>query len=226
MKADLHIHTYYSHDGSSSPKRIIEVALARRIKCLAITDHQEIKGATEVLKIAFDKNILVIPGIEIKSKEGDILGLNIKKIIPRGLSAIETIREIKKLGGFAILPHPFSWPNPFKFRKTNLKELISLIDAVEVLNGSDFSWLNQKALKFSQKHSLPFTAGSDAHHHSFVGRVYLELKEINSVEEIFAEIKKKSVILGGKEISFLEIMKDKSLKTMKIIKNLFYARRK
>ncbi|MCX7779000.1 MAG: PHP domain-containing protein [Patescibacteria group bacterium] len=227
MKVDLHIHTYYSRDSLSRPKDIIEMALERGIQGLAITDHHEIKGAIEALKIAFDKNILIIPGLEVKSQEGDILALGITKKIPQGRPALETIRLIKKIGGLAILPHPFSWTNPFKFKKIDLTELINLIDAIEVLNAAIFRTANQKALFFSQKYSLPFTAGSDAHHPSFVGRSYLELiKEVKSEKEVFEEIKKKNTCLGGREINLLEMVKDKTFKTVKIIKSFLYARRK
>lgn len=220
MKTDVHIHTYYSRDSSSSPKKIIETALAQGIKCLAITDHQEIKGAIEVLKISFDKNILIIPGIEIKTREGDILALGVKKIIPSGFSVLETLYKIKRIGGFAILPHPFSWTNPFKFKKAELNELLKLIDAVEVLNGCIRIDDNKKALEFSQKYNLAFTAGSDAHHPFVIGKVYLELKEVFSEKDVFEEIKKRNVFLRGKEINFLEMVKDKTLKAARIIKNL------
>ena len=77
MKCDLHCHTFYSYDSTTPPPEMVEAAIKRGINCLAITDHNEIRGALEAIEYAKDKSILIIPGIEIKSKEGDILGLNI-----------------------------------------------------------------------------------------------------------------------------------------------------
>lgn len=227
IKADLHIHSFYSHDGLSSVKEIIETALKKGINCLAITDHQEIKGSLEALRFAFDKNILVIPGLEIKTKEGDLLALGIKENIPRGFSALETIKKVKRKGGFTIIPHPFSWINPFKFKRTNLEELLKLIDAIEVLNAFNFHFANKRAFKFTQKYFLPFTAGSDAHYKKFIGKTYLEIKkEIRNEKGIFEEIRNKNVVLGGEEINLWERTTGISQKIIKIIKNLFYARRK
>ncbi|GAH84876.1 unnamed protein product, partial [marine sediment metagenome] len=114
MKCDLHIHTSHSYDSNSLPKEVVRAAIAKGIDCLAVCDHGEIKGAAEVQQFASNLPLLIIPGIEIKSKEGDILGLNIKKIIPNGLSAKETVKRIKEAGGIAIIPHPFGWFCRFK----------------------------------------------------------------------------------------------------------------
>lgn len=208
MKCDLHIHTSYSYDSATPPKEIVEAAIKRRIDCLAVTDHSEIKGALEAIEYAKEKSILIIPGIEIKSKEGDILGLNIEKIIPKGLSVKETIKKIKEAGGMAIIPHPFGWFCSFR---EDLKEISKEIDGIEVLNASTFGPGNKKALAFAQKFNLPFTAGSDAHNLNLVGRAYLEVPGENlSTEEILEKIKNKDVEIGGSEASFFEKIIDHS----------------
>jgi predicted metal-dependent phosphoesterase TrpH len=185
---------------------MVKTALEKGIDCIAITDHEEVRGAEIAIRFAKDKPILVIPGIEIKSKEGDILGLDITEIIPNGLSAKETIQKIKKTGGRAFIPHPFAFPYPFK---GNLKELKNLVDGIEVLNATIFGSGNKKALAFARRHNLPMTAGSDAHSSRFVGKAYLEIAGENlSVKEIFQAIENRKVEIGGKEVSFFEKMID------------------
>ena len=198
MKCDLHVHTRYSFDSSSAPEAVIDTALKKGINCLAITDHSQVKGATVAQECALNKPIVIIPGIEIKSRAGDILGLNIKEIIPDGLSAQETVERIKKLGGMAIIPHPFGFMSSFK--KEVLIDLVSEIDGIEVLNGALFKKNNEEALCFAQKHNLAFTAGSDAHTAKSVGSVYIEIPGDNlSVKEILNAVKEKRGKLGGKE---------------------------
>jgi len=220
MKCDLHCHTSYSYDSKSLPKEMVDAAIERGIDCLAVTDHSEIKGALEAIEYARGKSILIIPGIEIKSKEGDILGLNIKEIIPNGLSAKETVKKIKEAGGLAIIPHPFGWFCGFK---GNLKNLIGDIDGIEILNASSvFGPGNKKAFAFAQRFNLPFTVGSDAHSSNLVGQAFLEIPGGNlSIKEIFNQIKNKNVKINGSEANLFEKIIEHLKRNLAKIKHKF-----
>lgn len=221
MKCDLHCHTFYSYDSSASPKEMVDAALKKGIDCLAITDHGEVRGAIEAIEYAKEKPILIIPGIEIKTKEGDILGLNIKEKIGEGFSSKEAILNIKKMGGIAIIPHPFAIFYPFK---SKIDEILELIDGIEVLNASVFGSGNKKAVELAKKYDLPFTVGSDAHFPNFVGKVWLEIEGGNlKIEEVLKKIKKREGKLGGKEASFFEKFFDHGKRNL--IKIFKYASR-
>lgn len=201
MKCDLHIHTHYSHDSNALLKDIIDSAIEKGIDCLAITDHDEVEGANEAIEYARNKPILIIPGIEVKSRDGDILGLNIRKPIPKNLSAEQTIEKIKEQGGLAIIAHPFGDWHPFE---RDLTDLIDKIDGIEIMNASVFIG-NKKAQEFVKKHDLVFTAGSDAHCPKFIGRMYLEIPGKNlSIEQVLEAIRNKNCKAGGKEFSLFE----------------------
>lgn len=209
MKADLHVHTNFSYDGLSSPKEIVEAAIKKNIDCICITDHEEIKGAVEAMKFGFDKDILVIPGIEILTTSGDLLGINVKKIIPSGLPVEQTVKEIRKQGGIAVIPHPFDKPmTGFWGGEKKLRTID--IDGIEVFNGSVIlKRSNQKALNFCQRMNLSFTAGSDAHKAGFVGRGYIEFpKDVRSVKGLIEEIINKKGEVRGRALSFWEVLKN------------------
>lgn len=201
MKCDLHVHTHYSYDSNASVKAVVDAAIEKGIDCLAITDHNEINGAFEAIEYAKAKPILIIPAIEVKSRDGDIIALNVKKEIEKGLSAEKTIEKIKERGGLAVIAHPFGDWHAFK---KDLKDFIDKIDAIEVFNASIITG-NKKALEFVKKHNIAFTAGSDAHESKFVGRAYLEIPGQNlSVEQILEAIKNKKCKAGGEELSLIE----------------------
>lgn len=225
MKCDLHIHTFYSLDSNASPKEIVNTAVKKGIDCIAITDHNEIQGALEAIEYAKGKSILIIPGIEIKSKEGDILGLNVKKKIPDKLSAEETIKKIKEAGGMVIIPHPFSLFCKFK---GNLRKLIREIDAIEVLNASVFGRGNRIALDFAQKNNLAFSVGSDSHSLNFIGKVWLEIEgKTLLLNEILKKIKKGEGKICGMEPNFFEKVIDHLKRNLvKILKHVSRKKRK
>jgi len=68
-------------------------------------------------------------------------------------------------------------------------------------------------LDFVKKNDLPFTAGSDAHSPCFVGDVYLEIPgDKLSVKDILAAIKNRKGKVRGKEVNFLEMIKDRIIR--------------
>jgi hypothetical protein len=189
-------------DSLAKIEDILKKAKEKKIDCIAITDHNEIEGALKAFEIAKDFGVLVIPGIEVKSKEGDIIGLNLKEKIEPKLSAKETIKKIKERGGFVILPHPFAFWENFK---GNLKEIIKEIDAIEIYNASVIGKGNKRAENFVKKYNLPFIAGSDAHFPGFVGKAFVEIEGENlSIEEIFEKIKNKEIKIKKEKTSLFE----------------------
>ena len=106
MKIDLHIHSIYSSDGTLEIKEILKLARKIGLDAIAITDHNEIKGALKAKKM----NIIpVIRGIEISSKEGHILAYGVDCKIPRDLSVEETIDRIRDCSGIAVAAHPYRY---------------------------------------------------------------------------------------------------------------------
>jgi predicted metal-dependent phosphoesterase TrpH len=66
VKADLHMHTYYS-DGVYSPSELIDLVKQRDIDKIAITDHDSINGIEEASEYGRSLGIEVIPGVEIST---------------------------------------------------------------------------------------------------------------------------------------------------------------
>ena len=106
-KADLHIHTTYSYDGTATVAATLEhIVRNTDLTVVAITDHDQIDGALEAEGLAPLYGIEVIPGSEISTAEGHLLALFIRRQIPAGLSLLETTHAIAAEGGLAIAPHP------------------------------------------------------------------------------------------------------------------------
>ena len=104
--ADLHIHTIYSYDGTATIPAVLQRAQQAGLDLVAITDHDQIRGAWEAEQLAPKFGLQVLPGMEITTAEGDLLALAIRKPIPPGLSLMETIWRVGAQDGFCIAPHP------------------------------------------------------------------------------------------------------------------------
>jgi phosphoribosyl 1,2-cyclic phosphate 1,2-diphosphodiesterase len=66
MFADLHCHTQLS-DGSVTVQDLIDMACKRGLKAIAVTDHDTVAGVSQAVSYGKEKDILVIPGVEIST---------------------------------------------------------------------------------------------------------------------------------------------------------------
>lgn len=79
-KADLHIHSYGDGMGSfdvtdvsNTPSAIVDTSIRKGLKIISITDHNEIMNSIFAVQYSADKELLVIPGIEISTTQGHLL---------------------------------------------------------------------------------------------------------------------------------------------------------
>lgn len=106
--ADLHIHSIYSQDATTTVRAILKHASDVGLNVIAVTDHDEIRGSIEAQQLAPKYGIEVIPGVEVSTKDGHLVALFIQTLPPSGLSMTDTLLHIGKQGGIAIAPHPFN----------------------------------------------------------------------------------------------------------------------
>jgi len=152
---DLHIHSHYSTDSLCKPVDIIQIAKAKGLNGVAITDHHTIAGGREAEQLNSDPNFLVIVGCEIYTDIGDIIGLFLTDEI-RSRQSRDVISEIHDQGGIAVLPHPYKW------HKLN-DDAVAACDLIEVYNSRTDLHLNDKAMALARRHAKPAVVGSDAH---------------------------------------------------------------
>jgi len=145
-KFDLHIHSCYSENllgtklfsppSKSLPEEIIKMAIKKGIKVIAITDHDNIVGSLRAIEISKQKlyknKIIVIPGVEVSSKDGHILAYNVYENIPKNLTTEDTVEFIKSKGGFAVAAHPFN--AKFSLKEDFIKKNIDSLFGLEIMN--------------------------------------------------------------------------------------------
>jgi len=183
LKIDLHVHSCYSNDSLITLKELIFYAQKRGLDGVAITDHNRLDSA---LKIAQKTNFLIIPGVEISSLGGHIIGLNVHENIPPNQCVDETVQNIHEAGGIAIACHPVSF-----FKRLDISRTTKF-DAVEVINSSaiPFQYSIKKSRELAHRLNLPHVAGSDAHYGPEIGLAYTLINSHAEVIDIIHAIRK------------------------------------
>lgn len=169
LKTVIHVHTHYSPDSNLSPAELVAAAAREGIDCLAVTDHDEIRGAFEVQQVG---GVRVIVGQEISTRDGHLIGLFLRERIPPGLSAERTCERIHAQGGLVLAPHPFSRLCSHSLQGAAYR-LAGWLDAVEVLNAQHpLVWDDAYAARFARRHGLAVYVGADAHLRGRIGPAY------------------------------------------------------
>jgi predicted metal-dependent phosphoesterase TrpH len=186
---ELHTHSRYSHDGRDSVPELLEAAERVGLDAIAVTDHDTVDGGLEVASLAEDYGLLGIPGIEVTSNDGHVLGLGVRTPIAAGQTFAETLSSIRDAGGIAIVPHPFQESRHGVLASIDEAELATA-DAIEVYNSRLITGrANRQAASFADRVGVPATAGSDAHVSEMVGRAVTNVDAANrTVDDILDAI--------------------------------------
>jgi predicted metal-dependent phosphoesterase TrpH/glycosyltransferase involved in cell wall biosynthesis len=205
---DLHMHTDWSHDCSIPTEDLLDHAEHIGLGAIAITDHNAIGGALEAVELARHRELVVIPGEEVKTDgHGEVIGLFLDEEIPRGMSFPDTIEAIRDQGGLVYLPHPFdrlhAIPDP-----ATLHRHLAEIDVLEVFNARLLrESFNDEALRFAQKYRLLQGAGSDAHVLQGVGTGAVRMRRFEGPEEFLLSLRSAEILRRPKSLAYLQSLK-------------------
>lgn len=169
-RADLHMHTTAS-DGVATVREVLDhVAARRHLNVIAITDHDRVDAALWAVEHQHEYDFDIIPGIEVSTTIGHVLGLWVYRPIKPGLSLDETVAAIHEQGGVAILAHPYHvhmgivMRSAWRYTRRPEVLLESKLDAIEAHNaGIVLPAANLAARALARRIGLPVTGNSDAH---------------------------------------------------------------
>jgi predicted metal-dependent phosphoesterase TrpH len=196
LRVELHCHTYWSRDCLMRPERMIRACQRRGVDVLAVTDHNEFGGALELQRLA---PFTVIPGEEVKTAEGELIGYFLRERVAPGLPAEETAWRIREQGGVINVPHPFDRLRGGRLRPEALDRLIrlGLVDMLEGLNArTTVPADNDAVFAYAHERGLPVAAGSDAHSYAEIGTACVETRPFDGPRD-FVEAVREGKLRGG-----------------------------
>lgn len=175
VKIDLHTHSYGSPDGGltvADYKRVLERGA---LDWVAITDHGTVAVALQIRTELGKLGERVIIGEEIKTIDGEIIGLYLSRTIDEGQTPAKTVAAIRAQNGLVYIPHPFETQRSGISTK-GLATIIDDVDIIEVYNGrAVFQNKGKTAQDWAKHHDKATAASSDAHGWHGWGRAYSSL---------------------------------------------------
>jgi hypothetical protein len=183
----MHCHTKYSSDGFITGKQLDEMCEIKKIDCVCLTDHNSLTGAIEYSK---NCSVKIVVGEEIKTIQGEVIGLFIREHIPPGLSLKETIRRIKEQYGIVYLPHPFDEVRHSAIKENDVVAVKDQIDVIEIFNSRTLNpKYNKMALEFAVGNNIPAVVGSDAHYKYELGLSYMTMERFDDAQGFLMSVK-------------------------------------
>jgi len=205
MRIDLHVHTDRS-DGLLSPRDVVKTARKNGMNGVAICDHNTIKGYKDACSYSrHEKDFVVIPGIEVSTTEGHVLGLGVRSKVKRDLEPSEAIERLRDQGAVVIIPHAGKVPSGVPFKVIEGLEF----DGMETYNGRAIKCFNQKADELCDSRKKAKVGGSDGHTANQIGRAFTIFKTSSlDPEDLYQEIRKRKTKGMGRDIGLGEFMSD------------------
>jgi predicted metal-dependent phosphoesterase TrpH len=190
----------------------VEVLLAtardQGLGAIAITDHNLISGAVEAQAKAARFGVKVILAEEVKTAtQGEVIGLFLRELIPRGLTLEETVAEIKRQGGLVYVPHPFDRMHAVPDYE-HLLRIVEDIDALEIYNPRvAIGSFNEEAERFAAKYRIVAGAGSDSHVAQGLGSVRIRMRDFDGPQEFLESLRSAEIITKSSSLLYVQALK-------------------
>ena len=186
MKADLHAHTHFSRDAVTSVETFVRRYERAGVDCVAVSDHNNVDGA---LAVRGDAPFRVIVAEEIRTSEGEIIGLFLQETVRKGLTPEETVRAIREQDGLVLVPHPFDRLRRSALREEALMRILPQVDIIEVFNARTVLRANdERARRLAEEHGKAMSAATDAHTPWEIGLAYTEMPPFEGPGDFLAAL--------------------------------------
>ncbi len=164
---------------------LIERSRACGLDRIALTDHNTVEGALQLAQMSPE---LAIVGEEVKTLEGEVIGLFITARLVPYLRAEEAMDHIHEMGGLTYVPHPLDRRRDH-FRSERIVELADRIDIIETYNPWCEASANQAASSLASDLGKVAATGSDAHSARELGRSWMEIEDYDDPQDFLEKLR-------------------------------------
>ncbi|MGI8562220.1 MAG: PHP-associated domain-containing protein [Candidatus Dormibacter sp.] len=166
------MHSCWSPDSSTTLTQLATTARQVGLHRIALTDHNTAEGALELKALEPE---LAIVGEEVKTSEGEIIGLFLTRSLARGGTPEEVCDEIRSMGGLTYACHPLDRRRA-SFSSERLLQLRDRLDIIETYNPWADPAANRAAAELCRELGLVAASGSDSHGLRELGKSWMEIE--------------------------------------------------
>ncbi len=202
MLIDIHTHTFpRSDDSLLSPEELVSQAKRAGLEGICLTEHDAFWPPIALESLSEKYGVAVFPGCEVTTEEGHLLVFGLDRYV-FGMHRAAFVRDlVDRAGGAIVLAHPYrrvyrdgtatrEGEYADVIAQASRRAVLSLVDAVEVLNGRGSEEENGFATELSRRRNLKGTGSSDSHQLTDIGTYATEFSHpVRDVGELVQEIK-------------------------------------
>jgi predicted metal-dependent phosphoesterase TrpH len=194
VRVDCHLHTVASGDAVTTIDQLTERVSLLGLDVVCVTDHNVTSAAIEAAQRGIGARVIL--GEEVRTPDGDVIGLFLTERIPYVLPLTQVTGLIRGQGGLVYLPHPFDPGRPSLGEAAGRLCAAGLADVVEVFNAKiEDQGRNEEAARLAARYGLPGAAGSDAHDPDGIGAAYADMPDFDGPAAFLAALQH-AVITG------------------------------
>ena len=207
LKVDLHTHS------ADDPKEkiqhtsceLIDRAYHLGFDAISITNHEAITTAAYLRDYARERDIVLIPGGELRIRGKHVLVVNAHEAL-LDARTFKDLRRLRTPENLIVAPHPY-FPD-FSSLLWRVGKNIDLFDALE------FSWFfhsyinfNMFAIRTAARYGIPLVCTSDCHHLTKFGSAYSLVDAEKDASAIVEAVRAGRVEIAANPLKLLDFGK-------------------
>ena len=187
---------------------ILERAREVGLDVIAITDHDSAAGGLEARELADRYGVRVIVGEEVKSSEGEVIGLFLERTHPGRPDLRRDRRRHPRAGRHRVRAAPLRPAAHHARQPAVLSANLADIDVMEVFNSRlAFPGFNELAERFAQRYRIPAAAGSDAHVLPGIGTALCGIDDFTGPADFVEALAESRIVRRPRSLIYLQSLK-------------------
>jgi hypothetical protein len=172
----------------------VEALVEEGVEAACLTNHGDMRDFDHLKRIA-PAGLLLIPGVEISSEEGDFILFSTDYEFLDSLLVMQELpeRNERPAETAAVWAHPFAGMGHDSYDESYIAGVANRIDGIEVFNGN---WLDAQGIELARKvagkYTLAELGGSDSHRRENLLRCWTEVKELDTPLDFITAIKEQN----------------------------------